>query len=105
MKELSQLDLVRCRYGNRTIELWRLDQRVVDLTVEFVFAYGTFGFGYANIFRWKSLRPPRDLVYRKLLAISGLCPQKSDHLTVNFSVLYLYSPDQREPVAMKKNKS
>jgi len=62
MKELSQLDLARARYAERTIELWKLDRRVVDLSIEFAFAYGVFGFGYSNLFRWNSLRPPRDLV-------------------------------------------
>jgi len=66
MKELSQLDLVRSRYGERTIELWKLDRRCVDLNIEFVFAYGFFGFGYSNLFQWKTLRLPRDLVYLKM---------------------------------------
>jgi len=42
--------------------MWKLDRLVADITVEFAFAYGVFGFGYCNLFRWKSLRPPRDLV-------------------------------------------
>ena len=62
MKELSQLDMARSRYAERTIELWKLDRLVVDLSVEFAFAYGVFGFGYSNLFRWNTLRPPRDLV-------------------------------------------
>ena len=62
MKELSQLDLARTRYAERTIELWKLDRLVLDLNFEFTFAYGVFGFGYSNLFHWKSPRPPRDLV-------------------------------------------
>jgi len=62
MKEMSQLDLVRSRYAERTIELWKLDRLVLDLSFEFAFAYGVFGFGYSNVFRWNTLRPPRDLV-------------------------------------------
>ena len=62
MKEFSQLDFARTRYADRTTELWKLDRHVVDLTFEFAFAYGVFGFGYSNLFRWNTLRPPRDLV-------------------------------------------
>ena len=62
VKELSQLDLIRTRYADRSIEMWKLDRLVADISIEFAFAYGVFGFGYCNLFRWKSLRPPRDLV-------------------------------------------
>jgi len=62
MKELNQLDLVRARYAERSIELWKLDKLVADVSIEFAFSYGVFGFGYSNLFRWNSLRPPRDLV-------------------------------------------
>jgi len=70
MKELSQLDLARTRYAEQTIELWKLDRHVVDLSFEFAFAYGVLGFGYSNLFRWNSVRPPRDLVCLEFFTIS-----------------------------------
>ena len=70
MKELSQLDLARTRYAERTIELWKLDRLVADLRFEFAFAYGVFGFGYCNLFRFNTLRKPTDLVWFSFLTFS-----------------------------------
>jgi len=76
MKELSQLDLARARYAEQTIELWKLDRLVVDLTIEFAFTYGVFGFGYSNLFRWNSLRPARDLVCLQFFHTIDWAPHK-----------------------------
>lgn len=69
MKEFSQLDLVQLRFTSQIVELWKLDRLVADVNIEFGFAYGSFGYGYSNIFMKHSTRPAKDFV-RIIIAYS-----------------------------------
>ena len=45
---LHLFDLIKGMYGYKSVNIMVADKRVADLELEYVFRYGTFGYGYSH---------------------------------------------------------